>query len=144
MNTLWHEILTPILAFAGIGGTLAGVYIGQRMSQKWQREQWILDNRKEEFRALLDALSEALRAEMTMYAGVALGGEQERAIVETHSNTMRVIRSRIFAADLVNGLQFETRWAEALKAHQFSLDVGPLAATYSKLRTEIIKAALTC
>jgi hypothetical protein len=42
MSAVWQEMLTPILALAGIGGTLGGVYIGQRMSQKWQREQWVL------------------------------------------------------------------------------------------------------
>jgi hypothetical protein len=142
MSAVWQEILTPILALAGIGGTLGGVYVGQRMSQKWQREQWVLDNRKEEFRVLLDALAESLRLELTMYAGVVLSGEQERAIIETHSNTMRIIRSRIFVADVVNGFQFETRWAEALKVHQYLRDAAPLAAVYSTLRTEIIRAAL--
>lgn len=117
MSVVWHEIVTPILALAGIGGTLGGVYIGQRMSQKWQREQWVLDNRKEEFRVLLDALAESLRVELTMYAGGALSPVQQRDFVETHSNTMRIIRSRIFVSDVVNGFQFENRWAEALKAH---------------------------
>ncbi|HSY35009.1 MAG TPA: hypothetical protein VK814_04600 [Acidobacteriaceae bacterium] len=143
MSAVWQEFLTPILALAGIGGTLGGVYIGQRMAQKWQREQWVLDNRKEEFRELLDALSESLRVEMKLYTGLVMSSQEEQLLVETHSNTMRVIRSRIFVADLANNSQFEMRWAQALKDHQFSLDVAPLAATYSKLRMEIIRAALS-
>jgi hypothetical protein len=34
MNAVWHEILTPILALAGIGGTLGGVYIGHPRDRK--------------------------------------------------------------------------------------------------------------
>jgi hypothetical protein len=142
MSAIWQGILTSILALAGIGGTLGGVYIGQRMSQKWQREQWVLDNRKEEFRMLVDALSDSLRIETTKYSGMVLSGEQERAIVETHSNTMRVIRSRIFVADVVEQCRLDERWVEALKAHQVSFDIAPLAAVYSTLRAEIIRAAL--
>jgi len=141
MGAVGQGILTSLLALAGIGGTLGGVFIGQRMTQRGQREQWVRDSRKEEFRVLLDALADSLRAELVM-CGLALSSDQERSIIETHSNTMRVIRSRIFVADLVNSAQLEARWAEALKAHQNSFDVASLAAVYSKLRMEIIKAAL--
>jgi hypothetical protein len=141
MGAVWQGIITPILALAGIGGTLGGVYIGQRMSQKWQREQWVLDNRKEELRVLLDALAESLRVELTMYAGGALSPEQQRDFVGTHSNTMRIIRSRIFVADVVERCQMEDRWARALKVHQNSMDVAPLATVYKELQNEIVSAA---
>ena len=137
-----QSTVTLIVALVGIIGTLGGVFIGQRMSQTWQREQWIRDKRNEEFRELLMALADSLRVEMTMYAGAVMGADQQRLLVDTHSNTMRTIRSRIFVADLVERCQIELRWSQAIDAHQKSLDVVPLARTFAMIRGEIVTEAI--
>jgi hypothetical protein len=50
---------TLIVASLGIGGTLGGIVIGHVLTRSWQREQWLRDNRKQEYRELLTSLSAA-------------------------------------------------------------------------------------
>ena len=49
-------------------GTLGGVFLGQYYTGKSQRTQWLRDNRKQEYRELLDALAAAHMSLMTNIA----------------------------------------------------------------------------
>lgn len=131
------------LAVAGIGvvGSLSGVLIGQRISQSWLREQWVLDRRTEEFRQLLDGLANSLWASLMMYTGAVLDAEKQRDIIEAQANAMRVIRSRIFVIEEVVRLNIELRWGTALNRHRQDLDIEKLATVFNELRMEIVKAA---
>lgn len=133
-----QSLLTLLGAVVGIVGTLGAVYLGQRMSRTWQREQWIRDNRIMEFRKLLNALADSLRVEMTLYAGAVLEPDQQKAIVESHASTMRTIRTRIFTIDFVQRTQIEVTWSEALQQHQKMFDVPALAAVFSEIRNQIL------
>lgn len=136
-----HDWVTLAVAGVGVVGSLSGVLIGQRVSQSWQRERWLLDQRTQEFRELLDALADSLRASLMMYAGAILEPEKQREIVETQANTMRVIRSRIFVIEEVVRLNIELRWGNALNRHRQDLDIEKLATVFNELRLEIVKAA---
>jgi hypothetical protein len=127
-------------AVVAVGGTLGGVFLGQRMNKDAQREQWVRDNRKEESRELMIALAESLRVELMMYAGAVLSPDQQRLIIETHSNAMRVIRSRIFIVDVVVKADIETKWGLAIKAHQDSLHPAPLGQAFNEIRLEVVNA----
>jgi hypothetical protein len=137
---LTQETVTLVVAGFGIAGTFGGVFLGQSMSQSWQREQWLRDHRIQEFRELLDALADSLRVSMTMHAG-ALMEDQQRDIVKTHSNAMRVIRSRIFTMDFVHESQIEIRWVEASMQHSRDHNVAALAIVFNILQQKIVAAA---
>jgi hypothetical protein len=132
-----------VLAAAGIGivGSLGGVIIGQRMSRAWQREQWVMDHRIQEFRELLDALANSLRIALMMYAGAVIDAERQREILAAHSTAMRVIRSRIFVMEEVIRFNIEVRWAEALNHHNKTLDIAQLATVFNEIRGQIVEAA---
>jgi len=136
-----HDWITFGVAGVGVVGSLSGVIVGQQVSQSWQRDQWVLDRRTQEFRELLDALADSLRASLMMYAGAILEPEKQRDIVETQANTMRVIRSRIFVIEEVVRLNIELRWGNALNRHRQDLDIEKLANVFNELRLEIVKAA---
>lgn len=136
-----QEMVTLIVAGFGIAGTFGGVVVGQRMSQSWQREQWIRDQQVVELRELLTAIADSYRAAMMMYAGAVLGPDPQREIVETHSNAMRVIRSRIFVIDFVIDAKIEIRWSEAIREHQKSMDIPNLASAFSDIQRDIVIAA---
>jgi len=137
------EAIAVITTSVGIVGSLLGVIIGQQMSRSWQREQWILDRRVDEFRELLDALAESLRVCMTMHADSLLGVMTPKEVLATHSNTMRVIRSRIFVFDEVVRFNIETQWSEAVILHQRMGSVEDLGAAFNGIRFQIVKAART-
>ena len=111
------------------------------MARNTQREQWLLDRRKEEWRELLTALAESLRVSLKIYPARALSGDEERQIVEAQSNSFRVIRDRIFIASDVQRLNIENRWSAAVQHHSQTMDAKPLGAAYKELRSEIVKAA---
>jgi hypothetical protein len=77
-----QQTVTLIVAVAGIAGTFGSGFVAQRMARKSQREQWMLDQRKEEWRELLTALAESLRVSLKIYPARVLSGEEERQIVE--------------------------------------------------------------
>ena len=133
--------VTLIVAVVGIAGTLGGVFLGQHMTQRWQRKQWMLDRQKEEWRELLTALAESLRMQMKIYPGRALSPEEQRTIVEAQSNSFRVIRDRIFIASDVAQLNIENRWSRVLMDHNRDMDVQALGAAYDAIRQEIVKVA---
>jgi hypothetical protein len=136
-----QNTVTLVVAVVGIAGTLGGVFLGQHMTQQWQRKQWTLDRRKEEWRELLSALAESLRVQMKVYPGRVLAPDEQRAIVEAQSNSFRVIRDRIFIASDVAQLDIEIRWSKALMDHNRDLDPKVLGAAYDAIRKEIVKAA---
>jgi hypothetical protein len=50
-------ILTIILGIWGALAPLTGIFIGHWLTKCWQREQWIADNQKEEYRRVLAGLN---------------------------------------------------------------------------------------
>jgi hypothetical protein len=94
--------ITLITTFVGIIGALAGVIIGQRMARSWQREQWRLDCRKEEFKEVVSAISNAVIHHMVF---VASKGSPVPQPMQGYIDTMKVVfqtlTDRIYiAADL--------------------------------------------
>jgi membrane protein YqaA with SNARE-associated domain len=50
--------LTLTFATCGAIGSLVGVVIGHLLTRSWQHKQWLLDNKKQEYRELLSNLFE--------------------------------------------------------------------------------------
>jgi hypothetical protein len=132
---------TGVAAF-GIGAAFAGVLIGQRMARNTQRQQWILDNRKTEYRELLTAISESLRLGLSLNPGLGFSGEEDRKAVEANAMSMRVIRDRIFIADMVESMNLEERWAMAIMKHRRTYDASALITAYREVSDELVKLAV--
>lgn len=48
---------TNLLAILAVVGSLVGVGLGAWLTSRWQHKQWVLDNKKAEYRELLDMLN---------------------------------------------------------------------------------------
>lgn len=136
-----QNTVTLIVAGAGICGTLGGIVIGHFLTRSSQRDQWLRDCKKEEFRELLTALADSFRSSITMHSGAVLDSDAQMKMIESHSNALRVIRSRIFIANTVTELGIELRWAEAIDRHRRTLDVAALSTLYNTLRVKIVEIA---
>jgi len=134
-----QEILTIAVAVL----PLLGVVLGHRLSRSWQREQWLLDQRVKEFRELLDALAEDLRVATTMHVDPLLWPTMNlpQAVVDAHSNAMRVMQSRIFIVKDLIRVKMEERWSIAVDLHRRTMQIEPLARTFTELRILIVNAA---
>src|ERR1700679_2527183 len=94
---------TLIVSSVGIGGTLGGIVVGHFLTRSWQQKQWLLDNRRQEYRELLSAITSAYMAIVHVdelkasgkYTQPDLGLESERAQIDAY----RTLRDRILIAD---------------------------------------------
>jgi hypothetical protein len=134
---------TPAIALGiwAAVGPLAGVALGHFLTRSWQHKQWLLDQRKEEWRELLTALAESLRASLKIYPARSLSGDEEREIVNAQADSFRVIRDRIYIAIDVKELDLENRWSAAVQHHSQTLDARALGRAYDAIRLEIVKRA---
>lgn len=133
---------TLIVTGVGIGGTLGGIAIGHFLTRSWQQKQWLIDNRKEECRELLTAMSEFIRIAALVRPLQPLDPEQEKEFEQTNSATFRTIRDRIFIAREITGLKIAERWSDAIGNHARTLDVAILGLAFEQIRGEILRIAL--
>lgn len=101
----------------------------------------MLDRHNEEWRELLTALSDSLRASLKIYPMRALDPDEQREIVNANAECFRVIRDRIFIAGDVKALDIENRWSAAVQHHSQTLDAPKLGRAYDTIRLEIVKLA---
>jgi hypothetical protein len=109
--TMDQSSIALIAAACGVGGVLIGHYL----TRSWQREQWLLDRRKEEYRELISALSTVFTNMQRFGTGV---GDRDFNIrlAQVNADSYRVIRDRIFIADEIAKAQIMERWYSILGA----------------------------
>jgi hypothetical protein len=56
LHAIWLAIALHAGAIWAVIGPFLGVLVGAWLTARWQRKQWILDNKKAEYRQLLDAV----------------------------------------------------------------------------------------
>jgi oligoendopeptidase F len=117
---------TIILAIWGAVGPLVGVRYGQELAKRWQREQWIRENRKEECRELLDAIYEQSPSR------TAVSYEQ----MLSQDSLSRISKSRIFIAEDLARLNVQQRWRDMLNN---VVDKKASFDEYQKLREELLE-----
>ena len=121
---------TMILAVWGALGPLAGVFCGQHLAKRWQKEQWVRENRKQECRELLDAIYEQ---------GVARKGSHEDDV--TQFKLTRTFISRIFIADELERLKTQERWKDLFVLPKQNLSSEEYLKKREELTDEIRKLA---
>jgi hypothetical protein len=128
-----------IIAIVGIAGTLGGVVIGQRMSRKSQREQWLLDSTKQEYRELLSAFSTAYMSLQRLYEPGSVSSEQDqRQCSAVELDSYRVLRDRLYTAVELEREDIRRRWAEALVNFKDTKDARKFADRFSSICDTIV------
>ncbi|HXA76968.1 MAG TPA: hypothetical protein VNV41_07515 [Candidatus Acidoferrales bacterium] len=93
-------------------GPLVGVVIGALLtpwiSWRWQHRQWVMDNKKQEYRDLLDGLIQA--SEGIIRARPNASGELTTELLNAVWLGRRVIRDRIFVARTINSRGINEDW----------------------------------
>ncbi|HLY40456.1 MAG TPA: hypothetical protein VKR52_04540 [Terracidiphilus sp.] len=111
---MMHFDLTKLniyLAIWGAIGPLAGILVGHWLSRSWQREQWELDCRKEEFKELIFAIGSAT-IELMMYIhsqGSRLP-QPESLYLDAHRIAAKTIISRIYIVSEIKKLDLADRY----------------------------------
>jgi hypothetical protein len=140
-------------AVVAVGGTLGGVFLGQRMNKDAQREQWVRDNRKEESRELLNALAVAYWGLIDWNRGLITVQLQKEPITVTENgatdkfallvaDTHKVFGSRLLVAKEVKKAEIHQRWLNTCAAYIKDREEKNLTATYDKLCELIVEIGL--
>src|ERR1700733_1978487 len=105
---------TLIVSAVGISGALAGIVIGHFLTRSSQHKQWLRDNRKEEFRELISAMSTSM-VELTLYLSSQKIPPLEpmTAYLDSEKQVLRIIGDRIFISHDIMKLNVFERYTNA-------------------------------
>jgi len=145
MQSLAHPHITLILAIWAPIGPLVGIVAGHYLTRSWQREQWLLDQRKNEIRELIAALDDSLLSETSIGRNTGeITPEERRDKLYKTRDFYKVCRTRIFTAQEVRQLDLEKEWKKALAEYQQKPkpDDDMLRAACESLRDALVKAAM--
>lgn len=118
------EILSwiNVLGALGIGSALGGAFgtwVTLWLSARKEHKAWVRDNKKLEWRELIDALREAIRVMAWHYddkmPDAVKAPDQQRYREETIRKAEVMIRSRIFISKKLNESGLFNRWTELVK-----------------------------
>jgi len=104
------------LSVWAIVGPLVGILLGSWLTTRNQRRQWLLDNKRSEYRELLTTIADA-GSKLLVFWGrnpVVASGEEQFMIGETARQSVDVIYNRLFIADEVKRLDVLKRWEDAI------------------------------
>jgi hypothetical protein len=104
----WRAIWTA-------GGPILGLFIGAFLTRSWDRNKWINDNRKQEYRELLTVLTTSsvdVENSASNADDLDLKAAANRAVSAFH----RVVYDRIFIAAEVEEMKLMQRWDDAVNS----------------------------
>ena len=134
--------LTIYLTLWGALGPLVGILVGHVLSRSWQRKQWLMDQRASEFRELVVALEDSLRAHLTKYLFTeAFNREEHGEILGRQISFFTVVRTRIFTRNDVEHLNADERWGEAIHDYKAAGDIEVVRKSNESLMRDLVKAA---
>ena len=121
-------------------GPLVGVLIGGWISRATQRKHWVMDNKRAEYRKLLNTLSDSSSKCLIAY-GKHAEGRDLRLAHEAIRSCTDVIYNRLFIAANVQDLDVMTRWTNLVNALAKDRDLTTFQTLLDKLMADIRQAA---
>jgi len=94
-------------------GPLVGVLVGAYLARSWDQRRWFLNNRKEEYRELLAALTaiSSRYLEVRGHGGLnAINPDEQRELNAARGDGGRIILSRIFVAERIHQGEIHLKW----------------------------------
>ena len=106
---------TALLAVWAAIGPFAGIAYGHRLATAWQRRQWALDSKKQEYKELLGTLTRDALCILHDSGHLGFGltvttGEQECKAYEADIEARGVIQDRLFIATVLQKEKILERW----------------------------------
>jgi hypothetical protein len=125
----------------GILGTLFGSVVTYMFTRHSQQKHWVADNKKQEYRELLDALMEAEREVIKRRDWKGLGLDAEKIFIRVFNDMHRVLTDRIFIGKSIHEKNIYTKWNDTLEGMHRTLNVGQFRDGVEEIRALILQAA---
>jgi hypothetical protein len=140
-------------AFGDIGGRvwsgvgpLVGVLVGTLLARSWDKQKWMNDNRKEECRELLTAMTKVADSCLEARARIGSAGpaaiEAVQAAWAEDRKCMIVLQDRIFIAQRLSQERMFKRWNDATNEFLNEGDLDKFGVRLNELKRVIIDIAL--
>jgi len=138
---------SPIVA--GFIGAF-GVHL---LTQSREREKWILDSKKQEYRELLDALSDSYMSTASVSAG--FGNKEDRTPYDSigmkQNDSIRIFSDRISITNDLPLVELADSWREAMNKYTYTTDGWDISLKakpnedfdkeYERIKDRIVAAA---
>jgi len=118
-------------------GPLVGVVIGALLARSWDRQKWIKDNRKQECKELLTAMSKAA----TLLLAARMAREKEAASRDMFLESLVVFSQSLFITKDAEYQQAFDLWKEAVHNYNTTSDHHKFDDTLEQIRTKVITMA---
>lgn len=109
-NEIWHD-LGPLV------GVVVGALLTPWITWRWQHRQWSLDNRKQEYRELLDGLHRATEEIIRQRPNAAAGWNPR--VADAAWIGTRLVQNRIFIARAIRSSQIPEDWQKIVNVAQW-------------------------
>jgi hypothetical protein len=123
-------------------GPLVGVIIGAMLTRAWDRRKWINENRKQEYRELLTALTNACTALIDNAQALVQSPAEQIFARDEYFKSLRVLQDRIFIANEVSKMGLFDRWGMAIKDLLETKDLHKFEDSFEAMKNEIVKQAM--
>jgi hypothetical protein len=126
-------------------GPLVGVLVGTLLARSWDRKKWMNDNRKEECRELLTAMTKVadscLEARAQTESAGAAKTEAVQAAWAEDRKCMIILQDRIFIAQRLSQEKMFKRWNETTSEFLKEGDVQKFGERLNTLKQIVIDIA---
>jgi hypothetical protein len=126
--------ITVALAVWAVVAPFIGIVLGHYLTRSWQREQWLRDCRKEEFRELLTSITKCYRT--------VLDKEDSRTLHDARSEALTVIQNRIYVAEDVKQYRILESWKDATDLYDADWSLEGLVESYKLVSALIVDIAI--
>jgi len=141
----WDSIKSSAVVWGPFVSGLVAAFIVHLLTQSREREKWILDCKKQEYRELMEALSD-------MFVGYeetvnVFDGEKNKRLAEAVKRFTCVVRTRLYIAKDISLEQIQREWMAAVTQwrevdnYQSEAEFKNLFVLYERIRHRIIEAA---
>jgi hypothetical protein len=142
MDAVTTSLIGAGVALFGIVSAFGGVLIGQRMARSTQREQWLRDNRKQEYRELLSSLSDTFLLIIKHGTEVKEPGEIANNVASARRELFTTLHDRIFIAKEIKGAGIWEKWRAIFGLCSQPVQEVEAMEKFSALRDELVQMAL--
>jgi hypothetical protein len=141
-NTYVKDSLPLISATIGaFGGGIVSGFLVHVLTQSREREKWILDSKKQEYRELLSAMSNAYIVTLSSTFDEIYNDKDGRnRYFNAQNHSIRLFRDRIFINNDLDLESLAMRWAEVLNAKS-TIERSLIHQEFDSIRDEIVNAA---
>jgi hypothetical protein len=132
----------PWLQLWGVAGPLFGIWFGHWLSLGAQRKQRLADHKKEDYQAVLSALSVAFVSLVRNRTNQPTDQVTLRKLDDDLQASVAVLHSRIFIAAELRNKKLADRWMALVKEFRSSNDIPDFTRKTDSLAEEIRELAL--